>query len=327
MAAGLGSRLDPFTRERPKPLFPAGGATFLDRSAHFAKKCGVERAVVNAHHLAGMIHDHVERAKGWGMDVAVVDEPRILGTGGGAHHAARHLPEGPLMIIAGDVAFDIDPDAFVAAHRSSGAAATIAVATRGDVNTYGGVWVTAEGCVTDIAGLLDRREGCPIVNASAYIVDAALIDHLPGPGGCLVRDFFVPLLRDRVQVGAYVHEGFWAESGTPALLLEANLALLDLEAHRKPEPNRLDRATLTSAAVGTIEVIPPLLIASDVTIEEDVTLGPGIVVSEGCRLGRGCRINRSLLLPGAVVTAGEEINYTVRSARHNWRRQPVENRS
>jgi len=327
MAAGLGTRLDPFTRERPKPLFPAGSTTFLDRSALFVKGCGIEYAVVNAHHLAPMIDEHVKRNKGWGMDVAVVEEPRVLGTGGGARHAARHLPEGSLMIVAGDVAFDIDPAAFVAAHRSSGAAATIAVATRGDVNTYGGVWVTDDDRVTDIAGLLDRTEGRLIVNASAYIVDSALIDHLPGPGGCLVRDFLVPLLRDRVPISAYVHRGFWAESGTPDLLLEANLTLLDLEARQKPASNRRDRAASASAAGRAMGITEPVLVGSNVTVEEGVTLGPGVVVADGCRLGRGCTIRRSLLLPGTVVTGGEEIDYTVRSARHNWRRPSVENRS
>jgi len=318
MAAGLGSRLDPFTRERPKPLFPAGGATFLDRSALFVRECGIDHAVVNAHHLAPMIDDHVKKAKGWGMDLTVIEERSILGTGGGARNAARHLPEGSLLIVAGDVAFDIDPAAFVAAHRSSGAGATIAVATEGDVETYGGLWVTDDGRVTDIAGLLDRREGRLIVNASAYIVDKALIGHLPGPGGCLVRDFLVPLLRDGVPIGAYVHEGFWAESGRPDLLLAANLALLDLEARGAAPP---------AAAAGRADIVEPVLVGSHVTIDDGVVVGPGVVVGDGCRLGGGSRIERSILLPGAVVTEGEEIDYTVRSARHNWCRQSVENRS
>ncbi len=310
MAAGLGSRLDPFTRERPKPLFPAGGSTFLDRSANFVKKCGVERVVVNAHHLPGMIHDHVENVKGWGMDAAVVEEPRILGTGGGARRAAGRLPGGPLLIVAGDVAFDIDPDAFVDAHRSSGAAATIAVATRGDVDTYGGVWVGEDGFVTDIAGLLGRKEGRLIVNASAYLVSEAFIEHLPGPGGCLVRDFFVPLLENRVPIDAFVHHGFWAESGTPGLLLEANLGLLGLEA-----------ASVDSRPENAGE---PIFVGSDVTIEKDVRLGPGVVVGDRCRLGRGCRIRHSVLLPGATVTAGEEVDYTVRSEGYNWCRESME---
>ena len=49
MAAGLGTRLAPFTDERPKPLFPAGGMTFLDRNALLLKACGVTRLAVNGH--------------------------------------------------------------------------------------------------------------------------------------------------------------------------------------------------------------------------------------------------------------------------------------
>jgi NDP-sugar pyrophosphorylase family protein len=304
MAAGLGTRLAPFTDERPKPLFPAGDMTFLDRNTLLLKSCGVSRLAVNGHHLGGMIARHIEEQGGWGLDAVFSDEPRILGTGGGVRRAAELLGPGSLAIAAGDIAAALDPEAFTAAHRASGTAATIALALRGDLARYGGVLVDDAGMVLDMAGILGRGGGRLVVNGSYHIIEEELRPRLPGPGGCLVRDFYIPLLRDGVPVNAYVHEGFWGEGGTPETFLDLNMELLDLESAHDQGDN--DSATTA--------------VAADASLGRDVCIGPHAVVSAGCRLGDGCRVRRSVLLPGAVVRPGESLDGMVRSARFEWRR-------
>jgi len=314
MAAGLGTRLRPFTDELPKPLFPAGRLTFLDRNALLLKACGISRLAVNAHHLGPMIEKHIEERKGWGLDVVFSHEPRILGTGGGARRAAELLGPGPLVIAAGDIAAVLDVDAFLAAHRSSGAAATIELALQGDVARYGGVRVDRSGRVLDMAGIVGREGGRLLVNASFHVIEEELLARLPGPGGCLVRDFYIPLLREEILVNAFVHDGFWREGGTPETLLDLNMELLELES----AGSRGDNASC--AAGGPSPAEASSAVGEGVETGMDVRIGPLAVVSGGCRLGDGCRVQRSVLLPGAIVGPGESLDHVVRSARHEWRR-------
>jgi mannose-1-phosphate guanylyltransferase len=316
LAAGFGTRLAPFTAARPKPLFPAGPRTFLDRSVIFLKQCGVSRSAINLHHLGGQIRRHAAARDNWGLDLVFSEEQRILGTGGGSAEAARLLGPGSLLIVAADIVADLKAAALLAAHRASGAAATIVTALRGDVARYGGILVDDGNRVRDMAGILGRQAERTIVNASVHILEEEIVGRLPGPGGCLVRDFYIPLLREGVPVNAFVHDGFWAEGGTPRLLLDLNRDLLDLECSGVNPHND------TIAVVQRVDWTGPFFVGPDVLCGKNVTIGPHAVVYDGCRLGNGCRVARSVLLPGAVVGPGEEVEGVLRDERRQWPERP-----
>jgi mannose-1-phosphate guanylyltransferase len=82
LAAGLGTRLEPLTSIRPKPLFPVLNQPLLGITIGQLQGMGVTRIVINAHHLAKQIARFI-RGERWGLAVQVRVEPEILGTGGG----------------------------------------------------------------------------------------------------------------------------------------------------------------------------------------------------------------------------------------------------
>ena len=55
LAAGLGTRMRPFNGHTPKPLVRVGGKPLIDHVLDRLADAGVERAVVNVHHLADQI--------------------------------------------------------------------------------------------------------------------------------------------------------------------------------------------------------------------------------------------------------------------------------
>ena len=59
LAAGLGQRMRPITDTLPKPLVVIGGKSMLDHALDRLAEIGVTDAVVNVHHLAGLIESHV----------------------------------------------------------------------------------------------------------------------------------------------------------------------------------------------------------------------------------------------------------------------------
>lgn len=91
MAAGLGTRMLPLTQTRPKPLIQVGGRALLDRVLDLFAAAGVERAVVNAHHLHQQIEAHcAKRSQAPHVRVSLELEER-LETGGGVVKALPHL--------------------------------------------------------------------------------------------------------------------------------------------------------------------------------------------------------------------------------------------
>ena len=98
LAAGLGTRLEPLTKTRPKPLFPVLNKPLLGIIIGQLGSMGATGVIINAHHLAEQVEQVVDKGD-WGLQVEVRVEPNILGTGGGIKNCADFLQDAPFFVV------------------------------------------------------------------------------------------------------------------------------------------------------------------------------------------------------------------------------------
>jgi NDP-sugar pyrophosphorylase family protein len=137
LAAGLGTRLKPFTDFHPKALAMVNGKSLLQRNIEYLQAFGINEVVVNVHHFADQIMEAVERNKGWGSQVFISDESsEVLETGGGLLFSKSFFEkEETWLVINADILTNLDIDKLIAADKvlSEGAEnyiATLAVTNR-----------------------------------------------------------------------------------------------------------------------------------------------------------------------------------------------------
>ena len=137
LAAGLGTRLKPFTDFHPKALAMVNGKSLLQRNIEYLQTFGVNEIVVNVHHFADQIMEAVETNKGWGSQVFISDESsEVLETGGGVLFAKSFFEkEENWLVMNADILTNLDIDKLIAADKvlSEGAEnyiATLAVTNR-----------------------------------------------------------------------------------------------------------------------------------------------------------------------------------------------------
>ena len=132
LAAGLGTRLKPFTDKHPKALAMVNGKSLLQRNIEYLQKIGITEVLVNVHHFADQIIDAINTYHGWGSTVTISDETdAVLETGGGLKKAAWYFGnETSFLLINADILTNLDLDALVAQHTNTGALATLAVSDR-----------------------------------------------------------------------------------------------------------------------------------------------------------------------------------------------------
>ena len=61
LAAGLGTRLKPFTNKHPKALVEINGKTILQRNIEYLSHYGIKKIIVNVHHFADQIIAHLDK--------------------------------------------------------------------------------------------------------------------------------------------------------------------------------------------------------------------------------------------------------------------------
>ncbi|MBL0173819.1 MAG: nucleotidyltransferase family protein [Ignavibacteria bacterium] len=126
LAAGFGTRLAPLTDETPKALIPVAGRPMIAWSIEALRRAGCGRIVVNAHHFAGAMKEHFTRVD-YGVDIVLLPEDVILGTGGGILHARDWLDgDESFLVHNADIVSDFDLTALLAEQRRSGAVAVLA---------------------------------------------------------------------------------------------------------------------------------------------------------------------------------------------------------
>ena len=132
LAAGLGTRLKPWTDKHPKALAIINGKSLLQRNVEYLQKHNIYDVVVNVHHFADQIINAIERNKGWGSNITISDETAVvLETGGGLKYAANLLKASSSFVLMNcDILTDLDLSAVINFHQSENPLATIAVTDR-----------------------------------------------------------------------------------------------------------------------------------------------------------------------------------------------------
>ena len=132
LAAGLGTRLKPFTDHHPKALAIVNGKSLLQRNIEYLQAYGIYEVVVNVHHFADQIMEAVKTNAGWGSTVLISDETsEVLETGGGLKKAAWYFEnETSFVLLNADILTNLDLRAVIDSHTSTGALATLAVSDR-----------------------------------------------------------------------------------------------------------------------------------------------------------------------------------------------------
>lgn len=132
-AAGLGTRLRPFTLTNPKALVEVAGVPMLERVILKLKNEGFDDFIINLHHFGDKIEDFVKANDNFGVRIRFSDERQeLLDTGGALWHARKMLSEdnAPFLIHNVDILSNADLQGLMNAHESQRNDATLLVSDR-----------------------------------------------------------------------------------------------------------------------------------------------------------------------------------------------------
>lgn len=205
LAAGFGTRLLPFTRKIPKPLFTIQSKTVLEHVIQQLVDAGCEQIVINTHHLHDQIAFFVDQLK-YPVDIQTLYEPVILDTGGAIANAKPFLNDSPFFVINSDIISSVDLNAVYAYHNRSNMLATLVLHDYPDFNKV----------ILDNQGLIQRFDSTEngLAFTGIQVLSPGIYDYFPDKKIFSSIAVYQDLCRQK-KINAFVVKNFfWSDIGT-----------------------------------------------------------------------------------------------------------------
>lgn len=212
-AAGLGTRLKPWTDLHPKALAVVNGKPLLQRNIEYLKSFGIDRLVINVHHFADQVISYLDNHNHFGCHITISHEKEEpLETGGGLKFAASHLREAEsFFVINADILTNLNLYAMAAFHLELQPVATLAVSDRNSSRSF--LFDTGDhlcGWRNNKTG--EERNAVPYPDAVArafsgiHLIHHSFFDLLTENGKFSMVDVYLRLCKDHPIMG-YDHSG------------------------------------------------------------------------------------------------------------------------
>jgi mannose-1-phosphate guanylyltransferase len=329
LAGGKGTRLRPLTVYTPKPIVPVANRPFLLYQLEILAKAGITDITLSLSYQPNKIEDLVDDGSEYGVNITYVTEPSPMGTAGAYCFAIGESKE-TTIVLNGDILTDVDLQAVIEEHKSSGAESTIVLARVPDPSNYGLVETDGNGKVVSFIEKPSEEEskslGVDTINAGIYVLEPSVLDLIEeGANSSFEYAVFPSLIEAGREIRSFVIEnGYWRDIGTPESYLAAHHDLLAGKLSHVTIEHTTSPDTSPTAHIDGVSVIGDNCVIKPNARITNSVLGPGVHVEEKAVItgsviwghtristfaevtdsivGRGSHVGRNVTLrPGTVI--------------------------
>ena len=306
LAAGVGSRLDPLTRNLPKPMVPIVNKPVMEHIVELLAKHGFKEIMVNLHYLGDQIQEYFGTGQKWGVKIHYSPEDQLWGDAGSVKRCESFFDEDTFVVVGGDDLADIDIKRLVRFHEEKKALATIALSLVDDPSEYGIALLNDRGRITRF---LEKPKGEVIFSNSAntgvYIFDKHIFELIPkGVPYGFGNNLFPLLLQQKSRFYGYLTRSYWKDVGNLRQYQEAHRDALSGRVEVKLPYKEVKKYVWMGENVEidpSAEIGYPVIIGNNCRIEKGAKLLEYSILGDDCVLEEGSAVKQSVLWHGATV--------------------------
>ncbi|HEX8834184.1 MAG TPA: NDP-sugar synthase [Abditibacteriaceae bacterium] len=310
LAAGVGSRLDPLTRNVPKPMVPIVNQPVMEHIVRLLVKHNFTDIVCNTHYLAEQIESYFNDGKSLGANMTFNREQDLMGTAGGVKRVAELFnffdAKETFLVTGGDDLTDIDISAMLRYHREKGALATIGLASVSDPSQFGVVVLDEKGR-NESGGQITRFVEKPpagtapsnLVNTGVYLFEPEVLDLIPsGRFYDFGKELFPLLLEQGKPFYGFQTNDYWRDVGNLREYRESHEDFFEGRVGVQPNVPRASQGIWIGENCQiepTARIQAPAVIGPNCVIGAHARVLNGSVLGEGCVLADGATVSNSIL--------------------------------
>ena len=294
MAGGFGTRIQPLTNSRPKPMLPIMNRPMMEHTMMTLKKLGITEFIVLLYFKPDIIKNYFKDGSDFGIKITYVLPDDDYGTAGAVKLAQEHIGDDNFIIISGDLVTDFDFQKIFDYHKAKASKLTITLTSVDNPLEFGVVIANEQGRIEKFLEKPGFGEVfSDTINTGIYIIEPEILDYIPRHENFdFAKDLFPLLMREGIPLMAGHAEGYWRDVGNP-------------ESYRDVYEDILG-GKVNFAFGGTKTKFPDGVLYS----EEPYSFEPGVeiigtvVLGKGVSIGKGTKLNNVVV--GDNVTIGKE---------------------
>ncbi|HAK37976.1 MAG: sugar phosphate nucleotidyltransferase [Nitrospinaceae bacterium] len=297
LAAGKGTKLNPFSNTRPIPMISVAGKTLLENSLCQLKNAGITDVYIVVGHHKERVQDFIAEKYSDGMNIHCLEQKKNAGIGDAVRQVKDKISPGEyFLLIYGDTLTDENICSKVQQSFHSFKCPVASICLPPSNESFGNVFLNAQMKITKI---VEKPKGDNFGNyvlAGVFILPESFIGLLEKNKLSMEKALKALVKEDSLMASMWEDE--WLDIVYPWEILQANRIILD---------------SWTESSIARSAVMESnVTIQGVVNIEEDVVIKAGAVLEGPCSIGRGTYIgNNSLVRSYTSIGSKCSVGYGV----------------
>lgn len=313
MSAGVGSRLDPLTREIPKPLVPVANKPVMDILLEKLHLIGINDVICNTYYHADKIIERYSN-NNLGINFNYIKENELSGTAGGVKKCQYFFDKGEtFVVLSADGLTNADILKGIEIHNKSGAIATIGIKqiAKEEVPHFGVVVTDKNGFITEFQEKPPVEEAkSNFINTGIYIFDYKIFDYIPeNTFYDFAKNVFPKLLREHA-INTFEVTEYWSDIGTLEQYKQSTQDLFNDKCNFEHSP--IIQCSQGSYIADSSEIDDTVEFIGNSTIGRNTFIGKNTVI-ENSIIWDNVKIGSDLYICDSVITSGCTIESNIKN--------------
>lgn len=329
MAGGFGTRIQPLTNSRPKPMLPIVNKPMMEHTMMTLRDLGITEFIVLLYFKPEIIKDYFGDGSNFGIKITYVVPDDDYGTAGAVKLAQEYIGDDNFIIISGDLVTDFDFQKIFDYHAEKKSKLTITLTSVDNPLEFGVVIANDDG---KIEKFLEKPSWGEVfsdtINTGIYIIEPEILEYIPrNENYDFGKDLFPSLMREGIDLMAGHAQGYWRDVGNPESYRDVYDDILTGRINFKIDGQKTQftdgvlYSDETYVFDKSIEFVGTVVLGKNVTLKNGVKLN-NVVIGDNVMIGKDSKIKNTVVwndvniqrnakLDGCVICNNNEIGKNV----------------
>ena len=315
MAGGFGTRIQPLTNSRPKPMLPIMNKPMMEHTMMMLKELGITEFIVLLYFKPEIIQDYFKDGSDFGINITYVVPDDDYGTAGAVKLAQEYIGDENFIIISGDLVTDFDFRKLFTFHKEKNSKLSIGLTSVENPLEFGVVIADENGTIEKF---LEKPSWGEVfsdtINTGIYIIEPEILNYIPkGANFDFAKDLFPLLMKEGVELIAGHANGYWRDVGNPDSYREVHEDIMSgrvnfpINSKKTIYPDGILYCDDTPNLDDSIEIIGKVVLGKNVTIGARTKL-KNIVIGNKVTIGDDSKLSNSVIWDSVNIEKGVKID-------------------